>query len=173
MTSNQPMSGTALCYAVQSGDILLVRALLAQGIDPNAKDDHGTPPLVFAANKSFEMVKLLVEKGANVNVDNANSVTPLKSCILGGAASREGTDFPRILQFLLDNGANISDADAQGKTSIDWAVSLGNKEALNILKSWQNKNDTARLSEFHNRATGRQNSLKGQRPKVIIRKNTP
>lgn len=63
---------TALCAAVRGLNIAMTRALLAAGADPNARsiDCRHSAPLVFAAlHLRLDMVRVLMEHGAQVNVE--------------------------------------------------------------------------------------------------------
>ena len=56
----------------------LVKLLLINGADVNARGDGGVSSLHFAANKGYkEIVELLIAHGANVNAKTNNNVTPL------------------------------------------------------------------------------------------------
>lgn len=56
-----------LVYWASLGDMEQVEQLLADGIDPNQTDDEGYSALQAAAeNDHLAVVKLLVNKGANV-----------------------------------------------------------------------------------------------------------
>src|SRR4051794_15819871 len=63
--------------AVRRGDVATVKKLLDQGSDVKATDEEGMTPLYRAAlyGGDFDMVRLLVEHGADVNVE-WNSYTP-------------------------------------------------------------------------------------------------
>jgi ankyrin repeat protein len=72
---------TPLVSAIAARSVSLTRALLARGVDPNARDHHGRTPL-FAAlsppnDASIELVKLLILAGAVPDVAAANGETPL------------------------------------------------------------------------------------------------
>lgn len=59
----------ALFEAARSGDRARVAELLDRGLDVDTATRHGVTALGFAADKGqFEIVRLLVERGANVNV---------------------------------------------------------------------------------------------------------
>ena len=54
--------------AAKDGSLATVQTLLADGASPNTTDDNGVPVLMWAANNGHsEVVKLLLEKGAEVN----------------------------------------------------------------------------------------------------------
>jgi hypothetical protein len=67
-----------LTDAVRSGDLRAVRKMLAAGANPNvpaANDD--TVPLFYALHEGPEMVRLLIEHGADVNVSGRGGATAL------------------------------------------------------------------------------------------------
>src|SRR5262245_26638801 len=58
----------ALWEAARAGDTTRISAALAQGADVNAKARYDVTSLFFAASSGrLDAVKLLVERGANVN----------------------------------------------------------------------------------------------------------
>ncbi|XP_056599712.1 KN motif and ankyrin repeat domain-containing protein 4-like isoform X2 [Triplophysa dalaica] len=60
---------TALHLAVRHGRILLVRLLLAQGADPNARDHAGTTPLMCACERGHVSVVQILLEEANCDVN--------------------------------------------------------------------------------------------------------
>jgi outer membrane protein assembly factor BamB len=60
-----------LLDAVRDDDVARVRAALDKGADVNAKTRYGTTALTFAAGRgNLEIIKLLVERGADVNAQD-------------------------------------------------------------------------------------------------------
>lgn len=88
-----------LIIAADEGDISRVIDLLNRGANVNAYDYlHGATPLFFATiNGHTEVVKKLIEYGANVNFENGSG-----NCALN-IASEIGN--MNIIQLLLDHGA--------------------------------------------------------------------
>ena len=69
---------TALIDAVNfyNGDVAIVKTLLDYGADPNNTNKFGDAALDYAsAQGMFDVVTLLLERGANVNVIDGNNVT--------------------------------------------------------------------------------------------------
>jgi ankyrin repeat protein len=121
---------TPLLRAALSGDVAVMRLLLAKGADPNLPTREGTTPLMAAAGvgwvltqtyveskqASLEAVKLCVEKGADVNAVNSAGITALH-----GAALRGSDD---IIEFLAKNGARLDVKDKQGRTPSTFAEGI-------------------------------------------------
>ncbi|MEI9972828.1 MAG: ankyrin repeat domain-containing protein [Ignavibacteriota bacterium] len=67
----------ALHQAIRQNDLKVLDSILKHD-NVNAKDDRGATPLLYAAEVgSADAVKVLVSKGADVNVANTLGVTPL------------------------------------------------------------------------------------------------
>ena len=65
---------------LRSNDKVLLKQLLAEGVDVNQRDDEGDTMLVFtlANNDNIEMAKILLEAGADVNAPSQrDGITPL------------------------------------------------------------------------------------------------
>ncbi|MBR1437053.1 MAG: ankyrin repeat domain-containing protein, partial [Synergistaceae bacterium] len=73
----------------------------------------------------YELVKLLLENGANVQAVDERGGT-----VLMYAASRSE---PEILKLLLDNGAEINAQDESGITALMLAVRSNSSEAIKLL----------------------------------------
>lgn len=95
-----------LYSAAFGGDTAIIRLLLSYGLNPNDTVSYGDYPINAATNyNNFEALKMLVENGANVNVQPKSftlqsfiGVTPLMYV----ATSNEKRSF----YYLLDHGAN-------------------------------------------------------------------
>ena len=75
-----------LLRAVRQGDVAAVKALLDQGIPVDTKFRYDRTPLSFAADRGhLEIVKLLLERGADVNAkDTFYKMTPLSAASMKG-----------------------------------------------------------------------------------------
>jgi hypothetical protein len=77
----------------------IIQALLDKGADPDACFNHGLVPLSRAADLgAYSTIKALLAHNANANAEDFMHWTPIIH------AARYGC--PRIVQLLLDNGAN-------------------------------------------------------------------
>ena len=134
---------TALMRAAFSGDIELVKLLLAHGADPNVISKDSETTLMAACGTGFipgyskgrtpaerlEVVKLLVELGQDVNAADDYGITALM------VAGNIG-DVP-IIQYLIDKGADLGAYDLGKKNDgafgssieplmpIDYAIGVG------------------------------------------------
>lgn len=102
-----------LSKAIQAGDEESVSRIVRsfEGIvNSEIKTFVGySTPLIFACRlgeRRFDIVKLLLQNGANVNATDQ----------LGGSALHVNIDFPKIVDLLLERGADISARDNIGRT---------------------------------------------------------
>jgi uncharacterized protein len=108
---------TAFLRASQSGDVALMKLLLARGADPKIATMLGVTALHVAAGigwvegityewspqATFDAVKILIELGLDVNAQADTGRTALH-----GAAHKGRTD---VIQILVDNGARLDVRD--------------------------------------------------------------
>ncbi|XP_071507965.1 ankyrin repeat domain-containing protein 45-like [Diadema antillarum] len=93
----------------------------------NSVDEEGRSPVEIAVSEGhIEMLRLLIEKGSDMNTRNENSGrSPLDmACILGRADA---------LQELLEKGADADIATNRGYTALHHAAAWGRKDALKLL----------------------------------------
>jgi ankyrin repeat protein len=123
-----PGGTTPLMQAALYGDVESVRFLLANGADPNIRNEAGATALMWAVD-DFEKTRLLLERGADVNARSDDGRTPL--LIAAGMLGNKA-----VVKFLLDRGANLS---AKSPTTIGYSTPLseaargGDNELLRVL----------------------------------------
>jgi ankyrin len=134
---------TALMRAAFSGDLELVTLLLAKGADPSIVSKDNETVLEAAAALGFiqgyskgrsaaerlAVIKLLVDRGADVNAADDYGITPLMAAANMGEVS--------IIQFLVDRGADLGAYDLGKKNDgafgasveplmpVDYAIGVG------------------------------------------------
>jgi len=115
--------------AAQSGDVELLKVLLAHGADAKMKTDYGDSALTAAAGigwvegvtyehsskANVETVKMLLDLGLDPNGSNQDGRTPLMGAALKGRNE--------VVQILVDRGAKLDQRD-KGSRDTDKAGSL-------------------------------------------------
>lgn len=119
------LSANPLVPCVEGGDYNSVARLIRGGADVNG---HGSwTPLALAALKGYkDIVKLLLENGANPNLRGRECERPLLTCAQGLGnwyAAGRVEDYACIAQFLIDAGADVNGATKQGDVALDFVVS--------------------------------------------------
>ena len=158
----------SLHFAAGLGDITIVKSLIEDGADVNAKDERGQTPLhVAVARGHVEVAELLINKGANVNAKRGKYPTlswavwnedrdMIKLLVIKGAeVNFAEDDWPylhylawnndrELVERLLDHGAKLNVKDEKGRTELHIALSRGHRDLVEFLVS---KGATA--PEFH------------------------
>lgn len=111
----------------QKGNLESVKALIEK--DPelvNAKDKDGRTPLHWACRGvHLEVVKFLVEKGADVNAEDSSKIVPLHSLATRNSA--------KAIAVLAAKGANVDTKDYGGNTALHYAAMSNAADAVALL----------------------------------------
>jgi uncharacterized protein len=128
---NVAPGSTALYRAVRSVDLAAVKLLVDAGADPSKAIGDGSTPLMAAAglgaprggdeevteagdrSDPVDVIKVLIEKGANVNAVNSAGMTAMHYAV------QRGSD--RIVEFLASKGARFDLKNKQGRTAAELA----------------------------------------------------
>jgi len=118
---------TPFMRAARSGDVPVMRILVAAGADPKQATKDGNNALLFAAGigyrdkqtqgtdeQALEAVKLCMDQGLDINQANGKGETALH-----GAANR-GSDL--LVKFLVEHGAKLDAKSKIGFTALDIAM---------------------------------------------------
>lgn len=159
---------TKLFEAVKSGNVRAVRDLLAdESLDVNCRHDYGwTPLLVAAVNGQTEIVELLLDAGADINItDEYSSAQKMSyhlgynylrlsmaretefSDLLSARVSFSGTtalhyavlaDSTKTAELLISRGADPNIENEMGHKASDY-VKEDNRRLKQILKDYESK----------------------------------
>ena len=117
--------------ATARGDLVAIEALIARGIDINARDAHGQTALMNAARDGQpEVVQLLVAHGADLNHRAKFNLTALMLAVVRG--------HPDIVRTLVSAGADLTvrGTGAPGfheMTALDLARARGDTALVSLL----------------------------------------
>ncbi len=113
-----------------NGDLRLLKYFFLNNLNhPNynvlAQDKNGNTPLHEATSYGYtEVVKLLLEKGADLNAKNEFGSTPMLLAVINGKKY--------IVRLLLEKGVDVN-AKNRGHTPLEWALIYNNEEIAKLL----------------------------------------
>uniref|UniRef100_K9IKL3 Ankyrin repeat, SAM and basic leucine zipper domain-containing protein 1 n=2 Tax=Desmodus rotundus TaxID=9430 RepID=K9IKL3_DESRO len=146
--------------ALTTGDISLVQELLNSGISVDSSFRYGWTPLMYAASVSnVELVRVLLDRGANANFDKEKQTILITACSARGseeqivkcvelllsrnadpnvACRRLMTPImyaargghPQVVALLVAHGAEVNTQDENGYTALTWAARQGHKNVV-------------------------------------------
>lgn len=127
VNAKNSFDATALLWA--AGDPAKARLLVEHGANVNVASKQGrTPLMIAAANPSgADTVKLLLDKGANLNAKDSFGVTALFD-----AASSGNTEGARLL---IEKGADANGADMASRSPLAMAAGNSNLPLVKLLLS--------------------------------------
>jgi len=118
---------TVLMYAANMGNVRAAKILLENGANINDVSNAGQTALIIAAARGFDIVNLLLEYGADVNVKGADNETALMSAVILGSED--------TIKILLDKGADVAVADREGNTALAYAKKFNREDIVTMLKN--------------------------------------
>jgi ankyrin repeat protein len=123
--------GTALHYTSQFGLSGITKKVLAAANMPieeavNAKDSWGNTPLTIATKTGqYEMAKLLLNKGADVNARGGEYGNALQAASLGG--------HEQVVKLLLDKGSDVNARGGVYGNALQAASDRGHEQVVKML----------------------------------------
>jgi len=119
----------ALYEAAGAGNAAKVSALLDSGVDINGRSSNGSYALNNAAvENQLEIMRTLLDHGANPNVQNSQGDTPL-ICATKYAGGKAAT-----MKMRVDAGTDLAIEDDKGNTALDYAKARDQQDAIALLE---------------------------------------
>ncbi|HEY7139990.1 MAG TPA: ankyrin repeat domain-containing protein [Methylomirabilota bacterium] len=116
----------ALLDSTEAGNLTEVRALLAAGVSPDARDKTGMAPLMVAVvNDHGAVAEVLLARGADVNAADDGGVTAVMLAANNGRTA--------LLQRLINRGAAVNARTAAGWTALTYAAWNGHAAVVRRL----------------------------------------
>jgi ankyrin repeat protein len=141
----------ALLNSISSANVDLIRELIKRGADINTTNEFGSTPLKLAvAANNYQVVRFFLELGQNPNGDYlmsaaANGQLDLVKLLLqfganpdypgcgGNTALMSATAYPEIFKTLIEHNANVKAKDDYDRTVMMWAALHGSPEVVDLL----------------------------------------
>jgi ankyrin repeat protein len=119
---------TPLGLAVFFGHSDTVNALINAGAEVNLASREAmkvTPLASASAARQYEIARVLIARGANVNARAASDFTPLHESAASGKVE--------FAKLLLENGADVNAKTTDGKTPLDYAREQNREDMVALL----------------------------------------
>ena len=128
---------TPLHWPAHNGYVEIVALLLDAGADIEADEIncYGGKPLHWAAEHEPATVRLLLERGANVNARNVKADSELLGYTPLIMNARQREDCAEVAELLIAAGADITAEEANGHTALDIAKKRNNQRIITVLKA--------------------------------------
>mgnify|MGYP001187742189 CR=1 FL=1 len=123
---------TPIFYAIRDYDEKVFTFLVKNGADVNAQDENGNTPLHLLTNtiRNIASIKLLVEKGASINIKNKEGINAFSKAI--ELARYRNIDNEQTINFLIEQGADVNTEDENKVTPLMKIISIGETQELNL-----------------------------------------
>ena len=110
---------TALSAAVSARRDAIVALMLERKIDPNQRLSGGGTALMIAAALGYpEIIARLLAHGAQVNAEDERGTRALHAAAQFAFASRDTPRARRVLELLIEKGADFNAIDVKGRTAL-------------------------------------------------------
>ena len=143
--SSHNKSLKSLIPLIVKGDISQIELQISKGAKVNSRERHGIsgggmnyPLLVAAKEGSREIVELLLNAGAKINIKGSFEETSLHLAAKAGHI--------KVVELLIARGAELNMKDSYTFTALDYAENITNHQKLKICKELkENKLKTANI----------------------------
>jgi formylmethanofuran dehydrogenase subunit D len=121
-----------LFRSVRAGDKESVSELLALGVDPNHKDIFGGSPLWYSSQLGHVPVVCLLLQRIGIELDSQSNVSGFTAIMVAANSGHQ-----KVVELLLDAGANPNIQDNNGRILLTIAQSKGLGRIVKILQSFK------------------------------------
>jgi uncharacterized protein len=122
---------TPVMLAARGNHVDVMHALIAAGADPKLKAQDGTTLLMAAAGSGhIEAVQYAYELVPDVAAVTTSKQTVIHTALVGTLQNSTPEDICAVIQFLAEKGADLTAADATGKTALTLAIPIDGAAAL-------------------------------------------
>ncbi|XP_061572546.1 cyclin-dependent kinase 4 inhibitor D [Cololabis saira] len=126
MVLSQMDAGKALTAAAAKGNAAELQRILQElRLHPDTRNEFSRTALQVMMMGNSKIARLLLEKGADPNVQDRHGITPAHD------AARTG--FLDTLQVLVENGASVNIPDQNGALPIHIAIREGHRDIVQFL----------------------------------------
>lgn len=123
---------TALVHAAVNNRLEIIKLLLNKGADVKGLSANDETPLIGAVvGGNLEIVKFLHQSGGNINAEDKSKISILYHAV--SYSGNEGKDRVTIVQYLIDNGADVNTKQQHNYTALMRAAAIEQLEVLKIL----------------------------------------
>ncbi|MBN1799043.1 MAG: ankyrin repeat domain-containing protein [Spirochaetales bacterium] len=123
---------TACSMAVFLEDIGMLQFLLELGANPNIMNkQHKTPLFIAAESGQTEIVKILIQAGADPHFINTRAYNQASNTNILIAAVM--SDNPETVQLIIDQGVDLNHPDSYGDPALNWAAFFGKSKVIDLL----------------------------------------
>jgi len=119
---------SVLGHAIMSHCVPMVKLLVSRGVDPNMRTGLVTPLILCVYEEEWNMLRSLLNGGANVNGTGTIRSTALHAAVKYGRKRS-------VVALLLKYGARILATDGERMTPLDHALRNGDNAMIALLRS--------------------------------------
>ena len=129
------MGDTPLHFAVATGNLNIVHALLYRNVNINARNNNGKTALHLAVDKhSLPIIKLLIDNNIDINIEDSWGNQALWTAVFNAAAG--DLDKLPIVELLLKHGADKNHKNEAGRSPSDFANQVGFQDLIEVVNRY-------------------------------------